>query len=124
MQAPPPLPGQTPEGGTTTAQQSSQKTSASENLRTEIPAHVVPGPTIAGTTGQNAAQSQTNGNQDHLVTVAKFPSVSVERDRIDTAMLLLNIGLFAVGSFGVWAALRTLNQVKRQADLMERQIDD
>ena len=123
IEASPPLPGQTADTGASATKKHGKKTTSnkSEGVPIPTPSH---SPSVTGATGQNASQNQAETDEGHAVTITKFPSVSVERDWIDGTMLVLNIGLLVAGFFGVRAALRTLNQVKRQADLMQDQLND
>jgi hypothetical protein len=115
----PPLPGQTPDTGTPTPQTPSKKTASNEKQGTPTPSQIIPGQSVTGTPSQVPAQNQTDANKGYSVAVTKLPSVSVDRDWIDCAILILNLGLLGVGSFGVYAALKTLDEVKKQANLTQ-----
>ncbi|MGA2561833.1 MAG: hypothetical protein ABSF17_19350, partial [Terracidiphilus sp.] len=77
---------------------------------------------LAFTVSLAFAQTSPPAATPSTVAVSKLPSVSVERDGFDRAMIGFNIALILVGAFGVCAALRTLGQIQRQANLQERAI--
>jgi hypothetical protein len=57
----------------------------------------------------------------HAVSVTALPSVSVARDWLDRTALLISAVLMFVGIIGVFAALKTLRAIKKQADEMVEQ---
>lgn len=119
-QTSPPLPRQAPNASTSTTKKHNKKTTGGKGEGFAIPPALVSGPSVTGAPSQNGPQNQADINEGHSVAVTKLPSVSVDRDWIDRTTLALGIGLLLVGGFGVWAALRTLNAIRRQIDLQER----
>jgi hypothetical protein len=120
-QAAAPLPGQTgqtPDVGARSRDEAAKKTAAKK--RDSPPTVTLDGPSVASAPAQNGAQQQATANEAHPISVAKFPSVSVNRDWIDCILVILNIGLLVVGISGVRAAISTLNKISRQVDLQER----
>ena len=60
-------------------------------------------------------------NDQHPVSIAKFPPVSINRDWADWGLWVFNALLVAVGILQVALLWGTLAKIKRQADLMEKQ---
>ena len=122
-QTPIPLPGQTTDTNTPAPKKGKQQTAAAQEPATSIPA-VTSSPSVSGSSSQNTTNQHKSQGNPNTVAISDFPSVSVNRDWFDYALVVFNLGLVLIGFFGVRAAIRTLRAIEKQAGLMETQIED
>jgi hypothetical protein len=72
-------------------------------------------------TDKNAVAPTVPRQSDKVEVTALPPEIAVKqvKDSIDRTIMWCTIVLTFVGSLGTWAAVKTLRQVKRQADTLE-----
>jgi hypothetical protein len=63
------------------------------------------------------------GGSPNTITVAKLPSVSIDRDWIDYSTLVLGIVLAVAGIAGIIVAVCTLRDVEKQTKATQRSVD-
>jgi hypothetical protein len=78
------------------------------------------GQSATNTTDHNST-GNTDRDQKQKVEIVSAPKVSVkpEKDTLDWIILACTIVLTIVGSIGTYAAVKTLTQIKRQADTLD-----
>jgi hypothetical protein len=123
-QTAPPLPRQVSDGSASAPQHNPKNHSGFNQPGAISPPSFAQGVQVTGPSAQGHASKNEGENAYQSITVAKFPTVSVDRDWIDGMMVGLNIGLLIIGYFGVRAAVRTLRAVEKQAHLMQEQLLD
>jgi hypothetical protein len=120
MQASPPVPGQATDSGAQKRSETQGKANSQQKKSN---------PASGAANAKGSESNQQNGTKNassdaHVpVSVIKLPTVSVQPDWRDTAMVVLTGALVLVGTVGVVTALCTLWQLKRQIDavfLVER----
>jgi len=122
-QTTPPVPRQAADTNASPSRKVEKKAPAGQQPAAAIPS-VVPSPSVPGGSRQNTANQNKGDDNQKTVTISQFPSVSVERDWVDYALVVFNFGLVLIGFFGVRAAICTLGTIEKQAGLMETQIQD
>lgn len=119
-QAPVPVPRETP----------ARATAATSNVKTESnkkdgkPAPPVP-LTDFENTQRNETHSgeQTKKDQPYSVVVRELPPVSTTKDWADWGLWIFNLLLTCVGGLQILILVKTLGAVKRQAVVMQEQLD-
>jgi hypothetical protein len=119
MQAEPPVPRKTPDNSTP-ASESVQKHTSSNNA-SATPTPTVQEKAVAPETQDESGHAST-ANADHAVIIREPVPMSVIKDWADYLSIFSSFCLFLIGGFGVCYAVKTLKEIKRQADLMEKQI--
>lgn len=69
---------------------------------------------------KTAANNPSPPNTEQAIRVRELPAVSVTRDWMDKTGWVFSLILVIVGIGGVWAALKTLSAIERQAETMDR----
>jgi preprotein translocase subunit Sss1 len=67
------------------------------------------------------SSGEANKNQNQPVSITSIPKIAVkpEKDVIDWTIVVCTIVLTIIGIIGTFAAVKTLKQIKRQADTLE-----
>jgi hypothetical protein len=118
MQTPVPAPGKAPDSSTSTGDKIQDQ---SKGKRT--PANMSP-PTIDQNQSQTTeahGNKQGNNNAEQLITVGKFPPVSITKDWTDRFYWGFSGLLVVVGGFQIWLLIRQLKIINRQTDIAEQQ---
>jgi hypothetical protein len=120
MQASPPVPRETADNPTETATYIKSKSQSNQAPTTTAPSPVK---TDSGGPSKPDGHQQGQQNEEHSVAISKFPPVSVTKDWADWGVWAFSGLLVIVGFLQVWLLLFTLHAIRKQADMMERQIN-
>jgi len=116
MQATPPVPRKT---ANNQAGQSAKDHRQADTQQTNGASPAVISQSNSSPQGNSHTNPATPAHQEKTIRVPELPTVNVRTDGWTKTYVFFTGGLFLVGIFGVVAALKTLNAIKRQADLME-----
>lgn len=121
MQTAPPVPRHTADKASSSGQ--GVKNHANDK---ETPApSPTPTPEIAKPkTQNNGADTPHNPNAQQSMAISELPPVSVEKDWMDKTAWLFGALLILIGAAGVYAAVKTLKAIEKQAGLMEGQLKE
>lgn len=117
MQAAPPIPRQSPDSTSQNPQK--RETNTAKNPSPISPVAAPQGVTEKAASDKKAANNPTTPNTEQSVGIRELPQVSVQKDWMDKTTWIFSAILVVVGIGGVWAALKTLSAIERQAETMD-----
>lgn len=121
----PPIPGQTPNKSTNSTANPKDSPGTQKKPTQQVPTVPI-GDSGTAITDKEHGTSKPEENKPITVSPTKPLDIraDVSKDWMDRANWGFTAVLVLIGAGGVYAAVRTLNQIKRQADLMQQQLTD
>jgi len=117
-----PVPRQASDTSASPSKKSETHTTAGQQPAALVPP-VVPGKSGTGGAGHSKTGQNKTEDDQKTITVAKFPSVSIERDWTDFSTLGIRVILAFIGIAGIIVAICALRDVEEQTKAIKASVD-